>query len=951
MKIVSRICNSACIALVSFAAASALPPGFVDVPVGDAWNQAVGLTFAPDGRMFVWEKGGRVWNFENGQQAAQPLLDISEEVGNWRDHGCLGFAIDPNFYSNGYIYLLYVVDYHHLINFGTPAYDPQANWYFRDTIARLTRYQCDSATGYRTVLPGSRTILIGDTISNGIAIPHQSHGAGTLVFSPDGTLLISCGDGASYETIDHGGPTGGSSNTALADGIITAAENVGSWRAQLVTSNSGKVLRVDPATGHGVPSNPYYDAGAPQSPRSRVWALGLRNPFRMCLRPGTGVANAALGQPGTLYIGDVGWGWWEELNVCRAPATNFGWPYFEGLEPRGGYAGANVANQSAPNPRFGIGGCTQQFFTFSNLIVQETLAPPSFPNPCNATFQIPPTTPTHEHTRAKVDWFHGNGPSRTGIFNGNTAAVINVGAVGSPVSGAQFGGFSSTGGVWYTGTDFPPDFRDVYFQGDFVSGWVRAFVFDAQDNPTEVREFMAEGEAGTIVDLETNPAEVGLYYIRYNEFGESEVRRIVYLGGENLPPIAQASAGPPYGASPLSVQFSSAGSSDPEMGPLTYEWDFGDGTPIGASANPGHVYEDFDDITASATIVARLFELNPPNPIGTGSWDAETIRDGVYPPVGSGDPQTQYDTYHAGDQGTFDYLGYTFTERTLVGARLQEGMHFVDGGWWDSAQFEYRHPVSGVWTPIPGVVVAPPYAGNNGVNFEGFTINFPPIAATGLRIAGDPGGSASFVSVAEFRVLAAPLVPGAPRRFDVTLRVCDQVDFCNTALLRVWMNNTPPMVSIDAPADGFFYNPDISFIQNMSATISDAEHATGTLECSWTTVLHHNEHNHPEPPDMNCETTAQIDPHGQSTDAFFWEFVLTVSDPLGLSSTAASVIVPTPPRCPGDADFSGTIDFADVTSVLANWGSVGPLGDSDGDGDVDFGDVTEVLANWGSPCR
>src|SRR2546426_4733653 len=47
--------------------------------------------------------------------------------------------------------------------------------------------------------------------------------------------------------------------------------------------------------------------------RSRVYCLGLRNPFRMTLRPGTGSHLQSDGFPGVLYIGDVGYFTWEEL--------------------------------------------------------------------------------------------------------------------------------------------------------------------------------------------------------------------------------------------------------------------------------------------------------------------------------------------------------------------------------------------------------------------------------------------------------------------------------------------------------------------------------------------------------------------------------------------------------------------------------------------------------------
>ncbi|MBL8745203.1 MAG: hypothetical protein JNK58_02485 [Phycisphaerae bacterium] len=61
-----------------------------------------------------------------------------------------------------------------------------------------------------------------------------------------------------------------------------------------------------------------------------------------------------------------------------------------------------------------------------------------------------------------------------------------------------------------------------------------------------------------------------------------------------------------------------------------------------------------------------------------------------------------------------------------------------------------------------------------------------------------------------------------------------------------------------------------------------------------------------------------------------------------------------PPPCPGDADGNGSVNFADITNVLANFGanygmSTGP-GDADHNGLVNFADITAVLANFGIPC-
>jgi hypothetical protein len=101
-----------------------------------------------------------------------------------------------------------------------------------------------------------------------------------------------------------------------------------------------------------------------------VWAMGLRNPFRVAWKPGTGSTDPALGNPGTYYIGDVGWNDWEDLHVCSAPAQNFGWPLYEGLEPQPGYQNANEPNRDAPNPL--VGGSCAAFFKFTDLIVAPT---------------------------------------------------------------------------------------------------------------------------------------------------------------------------------------------------------------------------------------------------------------------------------------------------------------------------------------------------------------------------------------------------------------------------------------------------------------------------------------------------------------------------------------------------------------------------------------------------
>src|SRR5690606_11667810 len=190
----------------------------------------------------------------------------------------------------------------------------------------------------------TRKVLLGESASTGVPILYESHGTGGLVFAQDGTLLLTSGDGASYTDPDGGNLSYTYYTQALADGIITPAENVGAFRSQLLNSHSGKLLRINPENGDGMSSNPFYDASAPRSPKSRVWALGLRNPFRMTVKPGSGSTNPSAGDIGEIFIGDVGWSAWEEMNVAKVPGSNFGWPIYEGHEIMSSYNNLSTLN-------------------------------------------------------------------------------------------------------------------------------------------------------------------------------------------------------------------------------------------------------------------------------------------------------------------------------------------------------------------------------------------------------------------------------------------------------------------------------------------------------------------------------------------------------------------------------------------------------------------------------
>jgi hypothetical protein len=140
---------------------------------------------------------------------------------------------------------------------------------------------------------------------------------------------------------------------------------------------------------------------------------------------------------------------------------------------------------------------------------------------------------------------------------------------------------SITGGSVYHGTQFPSSYQGSYFFADYTQNWIRRLTFDANGHVNGVFNFepangSPDGLYGDIVYLTEGP-DGAIYYVDlgYSDiggtFGVSEIRRIRSVQS-NQPPVAVASADPTSGPTPLAVNFSSAGSSDPEDQPLTHTY-------------------------------------------------------------------------------------------------------------------------------------------------------------------------------------------------------------------------------------------------------------------------------------------------------------------------------------------------------------------------------------------
>jgi glucose/arabinose dehydrogenase len=236
-----------------------------------------GMAVLPDGRLLITEKPGRLRIFAKGK-LSEPLAGVPKVVyrgGEMEQGGLLDVAIDPKFASNGVVYLSYVEaaaqqpsDMAETDDFRFPPLDP------KDDIVR-------GGAVARARLDGDRLVdlkVIWRQVPKMLGRGHFGH---RLVFAPDGKLLITSGDRMRFEP------------------------------AQLLSSNLGKVVRINP-DGSTPRDNPF--AGKKDA-RADIWSYGHRNMLAAAVEPRTG----------RLYVVEMGPMGGDELNLI-IPGKNYGWP-------------------------------------------------------------------------------------------------------------------------------------------------------------------------------------------------------------------------------------------------------------------------------------------------------------------------------------------------------------------------------------------------------------------------------------------------------------------------------------------------------------------------------------------------------------------------------------------------------------------------------------------------
>ena len=262
-------------------------------------------------------------------------------------------------------------------------------------------------------------------------------------------------------------------------------------------------------------------------------------------------------------------------------------------------------------------------------------------------------------------------------------------------------------GFVYRGTQYPVAYDGSFFFADYAQNWIKRLTFDAGGTVNGVYNFepidgSADGPTGDIVYLTQGP-DGALYYVDLGfsdttqETGVSKIRRIRYLRG-NQPPVAAASADPTSGPTPLAVNFSSAGSLDPDGQPLTYLWTFGD-TTTSTAPNPTHTYVQPGQYSARLSVSDGIdTTVSAPITVNAGNAPAATI---LSPQDGS--------LFQAGDAIPFSGDATDVEDGTLPASAYTWNIDFLHEG--------HVHP----GTPITGVKSGSFTVPTTGHDFSGNT--------------------------------------------------------------------------------------------------------------------------------------------------------------------------------------------------------------------------------------
>jgi len=265
------------------ASSAVVPQGFTDALVAGGLGNPTAVDQLPDGRFLVTSQSGQLRVVQGATVTTALDLAALSKVCTNAEEGLLSVAVDPQFSTNGHIYLFYTAAV------GSCALNGASPGGAKNRVSRFT-------------LSGSTVNASTEvTLLDNMPEWEGNHNGGDVHVANDGTLFVGVGDGGA------GRPDSNPADLSLPN---------------------GKILRIN-LDGTIPANNPHGSTacrtswGPPGSPKvcGEVWADGLRNPFRL------GFDRSA--PTPTFRINDVGQNTWEEVDTGTAGA-HYGWPCREG---------------------------------------------------------------------------------------------------------------------------------------------------------------------------------------------------------------------------------------------------------------------------------------------------------------------------------------------------------------------------------------------------------------------------------------------------------------------------------------------------------------------------------------------------------------------------------------------------------------------------------------------
>jgi glucose/arabinose dehydrogenase/type 1 glutamine amidotransferase/regulation of enolase protein 1 (concanavalin A-like superfamily) len=572
------------------------------IPLDQNTSAPYAIDVADDGKVFYTELvRGQLRMYDPETQGVTTVLTLPVYSGG--EDGLLGVALDPEFTTNGHIFLYRSA--------ASPNDSSPDN--FWSTVSRFTFKDgsVDAATEKVIIrIPARR-------------LPDEpGHTGGALDIDDKGNLFIGVGD----DVNPHSEPSGG---------YAPLSERAGTFHDARETSANtndlrGKILRINPVDDPGAPGvgSSYeipegnlfpesQDAGRDKT-LPEIYAMGFRNPFRFSIDSETGWLSMADYSPdnGTDAPATRGPAGIAEWNLIKS-AGNYGWPLCMG----GNHQGQNPNGEPFRDVDYG-----------STTPLNPPVVGAYFDcaNPVNDSVRN--TGLTELPPARAADMYYGYQRS-------------SVGAI------PQGGGLAPMGGPIYrydeeleSDTKFPESFDGKPFFYD----WARNKMYNIQlKNPAagqgsqveKVNPFLPNIPFLAPIDSKFGP-DGSMYVLDWGGgYGRdnptSGLYRIDYISGSRSP-IARIDAEPDSGQAPLEVAFDASGSTDPEDEALTYEWDFdGDGTTDETGVTASHVFEDQGVFNSRLTVTDPAGKTGTTTvPITVGNTrpvvDLETPPDGSF---------------------------------------------------------------------------------------------------------------------------------------------------------------------------------------------------------------------------------------------------------------------------------------------------------------------------------